>query len=270
MNYSIGSDPEVVLTKGGQPWSAIGLIGGTKDVPRKTKHGWVLEDNVLAEFNTKPSKSAKQFIKNHRLVLQDLEELVKPLDLDISIQATAHYPMEQLRSKKVQEFGCEPDWNAWTLEKNPRPDAAGETLRSCGGHVHVCMPDPDEYETKRADLVKVLDLLLGVPSVILDTNQERRQLYGKAGAHRPKYKDMGHPYDGVEYRVLSNFWLASDQLMAWVFNNAQLAILEFHYYLHIIHTYDNVAGRVVETINSGDVLSACSLVKEFNIPLPKL
>jgi hypothetical protein len=45
----------------------------------------------------------------------------------------------------------------------------------------------------------------------------RRELYGKAGAFRPK------PY-GVEYRVLSNRWLNSEALIRWVYNQSQLGM----------------------------------------------
>ncbi len=73
--------------------------------------------------------------------------------------------------------------------------------------------------TSCCQLVKQLDYFLGIPSLLLDKDEERRHLYGKAGAFRPK------PY-GVEYRVLSNFWLKSPELMRWVYNTTHLAISE--------------------------------------------
>jgi hypothetical protein len=44
-------------------------------------------------------------------------------------------------------------------------------------------------------------------------------MYGAAGAFRPK------PY-GVEYRVLSNAWLQSEELMAWVYRTTTKAITD--------------------------------------------
>jgi len=58
----------------------------------------------------------------------------------------------------------------------------------------------------------MMDLYLGVPSVLMDKGELRKQLYGKAGAYRMK------PY-GVEYRTLSNFWIFSDTTIGWVWDN---------------------------------------------------
>ena len=55
----------------------------------------------------------------------------------------------------------------------------------------------------------MMDTFHGFISTILDLSEEavaRRQLYGKAGCHRPTEY-------GVEYRVLSNYWLKSPHLV---------------------------------------------------------
>lgn len=62
-----------------------------------------------------------------------------------------------------------------------------------------------------------MDLHLGVPSLVLDKDTERRKLYGKAGAFRPK------PY-GVEYRTLSNFWIWSEENIKWAWDQTNKAI----------------------------------------------
>lgn len=61
-----------------------------------------------------------------------------------------------------------------------------------------------------------LDFYLGLPSLLFDNDNKRRQMYGQPGSYRPK------PY-GVEYRVLSNKWLESDTLKRWVFRNTHAA-----------------------------------------------
>jgi len=63
--------------------------------------------------------------------------------------------------------------------------------------------------TGKIDTVRLMDLFHGIVSTILDCSEgaiERRKLYGKAGCHRPTNY-------GVEYRVLSNYWFKSPQLV---------------------------------------------------------
>ena len=89
-------------------------------------------------------------------------------------------------------------------ENNP-PSLDGTNLRSCGGHLHIGFDRAKNDMMARPHLVRILDLVAGVPSIIIDKDKDRRKLYGKAGAHRPKMIEAGDPYDGVEYRTLSNF-----------------------------------------------------------------
>lgn len=270
MKFSIGSDPELILlNRDGKPTASVGLIGGSKEVPRRTKNGWVLEDNVLAEFNTKPSQTVQEFITNHQLVMRDLADIITEHDLQLSIQATATYAPDQLDSGQAREAGCEPDCNAWNNgNENDRPQFNGG-LRSCGGHVHVAFPRPDSYPTKRLDMVKVMDVMLGVPSIILDRNEERRKLYGKAGACRLKYKKYGHPYNGVEYRVLSNFWLINDSLMAWVFTQTEQSIARFKEIIGVINNTEGLSEEIIRTINAGDFFSAWGLIDLFDVNMPE-
>jgi hypothetical protein len=124
---------------------------------------------------------------------------------------------------KAKILGCTPDFNAWTGEVNPSPKPPVKTLRTASGHLHIGwidgnadMSDPVHIQTCK-DLVKQFDWYLGAWSVGVDKDSKRRSLYGKAGAMRFK------PY-GVEYRVLSNFWLENEYRMLAVWNRMQRAI----------------------------------------------
>jgi hypothetical protein len=67
----------------------------------------------------------------------------------------------------------------------------------------------------------MLDLFLGATSVLIDhdpTSAARRILYGGAGNHRPC------PKYGVEYRTLSNFWIASPDMVALIYDLTELAM----------------------------------------------
>jgi len=209
--FTIGADPELFLLKKGLPFSAIGLIGGTKEDPKpmQKKGFFVQEDNVSVEFNVPPAHNHEEFIANIQYVMSTLKKKLKAFDL--STDSALVFPEEQLMHPKALEFGCEPDYNAWTKEMNPRPKATDASLRSAGGHVHVgTKEDPIE-------VIRAMDLFVGCPSIKMDKGTLRRQLYGKAGAFRQKNY-------GCEYRTLSNFWIFSSELIQWVYEQTAKAI----------------------------------------------
>jgi len=266
---SVGSDPEaIVVDRHGIPYPSVGLLGGSKEEPRKTAHGSISEDNVLAEFNSKPSKTRKQFIEHHGTVINDLQEILDPLDLKLRFDASAIYKDEYLKTKQAMEFGCEPDYNAWTKAINPKPSATNINLRSAGGHLHInyrVLGVKGITFDSRVNLVRVLDSILGVSSVIMDGDTRRRELYGKAGANRPKYRKLGHPYDGVEYRVLSNFWLKSPELMGFVWDQLKIAESRYEEICARLEWDPDFGTRIQLAINNSDKSLAHSILDELNI-----
>jgi len=62
-----------------------------------------------------------------------------------------------------------------------------------------------------------MDIFLGLPSILQEPENQRKQLYGKAGAFR--FKEYGG-----EYRTISNYYASKPELMKWVFENTQAAI----------------------------------------------
>lgn len=215
MKATIGADPELFFSDSyGNFKSVIDLLGGSKDSPKEFDKGfYVLEDNVAAEFNIPPATSSKDFINNIDIALTYLDLVAKNKNLKLSQKASASFPMEELSHPMAFVFGCDPDFNAWTGRKNPRPHCDDISLRSCGGHVHIGV-DGFESKSEKMGIVKTMDLFLGVKASRIDTDVKRRELYGKAGAFRYK------PY-GVEYRTLSNFWIWEKQLIEWVYNQVQ-------------------------------------------------
>lgn len=210
----IGADPELfAVDLEGKFRSFIGKVGGTKQHPLVIRDDGcaVQEDNVAAEFNIPPCESAEKFIEAINFNLEHLRTIATNHGLNLSISASAEFPLEELLDPKAMEFGCDPDFNAWTEKVNLRPRSRNKYLRSAGGHVHI------ETEMNPYHVARAFDLCCVIPSLALDGDTRRRELYGKAGACRPK------PY-GVECRALSNFWLASDELKAWVFNQTQKAV----------------------------------------------
>ncbi len=214
----IGTDPEMFLiNQSGEFVPAIGLIGGTKQQPRPINNlgDMVQEDNVAVEFNIAPTNDENVFVESMLRVITYINEEMKQHGLVTCIQPSAIFSDAALDSPAAREFGCDPDYNCWLLRTNPRPAAANQNLRSCGGHVHVGWQDPTMAD--RIDLARALDLFIAVPSIIYDEDTARRKLYGKAGACRWKQY-------GVEHRTTSNWWLKSKDTMSFVFQQTLKAV----------------------------------------------
>jgi hypothetical protein len=251
MQFSIGADPELFLKRGDKYVSAIGIIGGTKETPRPIKElgrGFaVQEDNVLCEYNIPACGSPRRWCEAHKAILDYLTNSLQEKGLTLAPDAAAIMPEEELRHPMAHVFGCEPDYNVWTLKPNPRPKAANPNLRSAGGHVHVGIRATNP---EKVLLGRMLDCTLGLWSVIHDPDTMRKELYGKSGAVRLK------PY-GIEYRVMSNFWLKSEDAVSEVYEWVRFSLSK--YLKHNIPP--EVATATQEAINTNNKPLAQKLLK---------
>lgn len=210
----LGADPEIFLQDGnGKPVSVIGLINADKWHPLQIpgmQTGFTLqEDNVALEYGIPPAATCEEFVNNIQAVMEKSKEWLN--GLQFSKLSCIVFPKEQLAHPAAHQFGCEPDYDAWTKKVNMPPRPPNENMRSAGGHIHV--------ETKKDpySVVKYMDLFLHVPSVLMDEGAERKKLYGKAGACRIKSY-------GPEYRSLSNFWILDKKYIEWVWRNTERAL----------------------------------------------
>lgn len=124
------------------------------------------------------------------------------------------------------------------------------------GHIHIGYPDPS-IETNEC-LIKALDVFLGVPSVLLDTDESRKKLYGRAGNFRPKSF-------GLEYRPLSCWWLKNYKSIEWVFTNVREAILFFNNGFRI----PNEDGKhIQQAMKDNDKELAEEILESYDVPMP--
>jgi len=217
---TIGADPEVFVRKAGQFISGHTFQCGTKDKPMKTRNGAVQVDGLALEFNVTPSKNPIQFLRSVKSVLKDLNEVVSKKDKEASlaIVPTVFFGAEYLSKlpDEVLALGCDPDFNGYTQDVNLPPN--GEVpFRTGAGHVHLGFREGDvdyDHFLDCCALARELDFYLGLPSLDWDNDNQRRELYGKAGAFRPKTY-------GMEYRVLSNAWVNDDKLITLIFNQTK-------------------------------------------------
>lgn len=217
-NFTLGADPEVFLWNGKKIVSAIGKIGGTKKNPKPIKElgkGFaVQEDNVLLEYNIPAANDMDNFYNNMKVINDYIKELAGELGLEISVQASASLSKEELMDPRAHVFGCDPDFNVWTLEPNPRPSCDDPSFRCAGGHLHIGINLP---KSQLIMLARWLDVFIGLPMAFYDPDKERSKLYGAPGSIRFK------PY-GIEYRTPSNFWTSKSQIWLWIWDQINKAI----------------------------------------------
>ncbi len=268
-----GTDAEFFLRdkNSGEIVSAEGFVKGTKYRPfrfDKEASPWYTTqlDNVLAEITIPPASCFEEFFKAITKAREYIHSTI-PENLETVALASAILDEKYLQTDQARAFGCEPDFNAYTKGINEKPFCENFQLRSCGGHIHTGFDGIEvkfrgdvynyEVDEQRASIVRMLDLHVSVPLVIMEPDSERKLLYGKAGAFRPK------PY-GLEYRSPSNWYLNDESTVKWAFESVQNA---FKYLGSKGVLADDLATHVEKVINTNNKSEASSLVKDFNLQL---
>lgn len=218
--YTIGADIECFLAdkETNEIVSAEGIVKGTKWEPfvfdETNKFFSTSLDNVMAEHCIPPTDNVGDWVSGILKARHYIESLDNKL-------CTAFIPSARLADKWLQTenaniFGCEPDFNAWLDgEMNPPVEKSIPNLRTAGFHVHVGYDNPSIEMNVR--IMKFFDAYLTLPSLLIEPDNERRHMYGKAGAFRNKAY-------GMEARTLSSFFASEEKYMAWVFEQTNLFV----------------------------------------------
>ena len=212
----LGADPEFfVIDENYQVVNASEVIPYSKKRPLEISCCKIYYDNILVEINPNPAKTEDQFLHNILSSFNEVLLRIKPYRL--SLQSFADIDITKIKNKNVFEIGCNPDLNAYKMSYNRVPRKLYKTsgFRASGGHIHIGGYPDDAINDPflKPIFVYMLDLFLGVPSVIMDCSVDsykRRKIYGKAGSYRPKSY-------GIEYRVLSPFWLQSSNTIRLIY-----------------------------------------------------
>ena len=217
---TFGSDPELMIFRDGEPWSAIGIIQGNIENRININGHQFYYDNVLAECAIKPGNTKKEVVENFRDCLKIFADMVRPLEL--VTQASATFSNSQLSHQDARRVGCEKDFCAYEMKQKEGPvkEILNGNLRSCGGHIHLGADILTSDGPEPILAVYMLDLFLGVPSLWIDndpTSSKRRSLDGHAGRYRVKSY-------GIEYRPLGNFWLKSPKLVELIYDLAMFSV----------------------------------------------
>lgn len=256
MKFLVGADPELfVLDKvTGKFVSAHGMIEGDKKNPLPVPNGAVQVDGMALEFNINPANTLEEFQQNIQRVQESLSQMIED---KYSIEALPSVVFDEdvwtSTPDEAKVLGCDPDSNAYLDgSDNPVPDGDSTTMRTGAGHIHVGwgegMRYTSEHNSNCISVVKQLDCSLGLQSLSWDDDDKRRSLYGKAGAFRLKSY-------GVEYRVLSNAWLRSQELVKHVYDttmksltdltqgNRYLSLLDEEEVQHVINNNDKARAK---------------------------
>lgn len=262
MPLLIGADPELFLKKKGQFISAHGLIPGNKRHPYKVDLGAVQVDGMAAEINIQPASSPDEFVHNMHHVMKQLRDMIDG-EMEFAKEASAHFELEYMMAQpdSSREQGCDPDYNAYSLQANQTPHCH-PTMRAAGGHFHIgwgkgFMPYDEQHFKECARLARQQDYTIGLVSVIHDKDKDRKTLYGKAGAFRPKSY-------GMEYRTASNYWIWDEELMKLSYENACLGYNWLADGRDLFAEYGERAKNAIDTDNKPWARELC---EEIGIPI---
>jgi hypothetical protein len=209
---TLGFDPEYLVVEAGntaRPVPVCGKVGGTKEEPIMMPD-WgegfgYHEDNVAVELCAPPSED--EYVAADYLMtgIAMLDEVLKDKKLARYKRPEAKFLNSQLRSEQATQFGCEPDFDAYTGGRSPRAVKEGQfgNMRFAGGHIHL----GGEFNCPQFVVALFCDLAIGG---FMRMNQRpispyRMKWYGQPGIFRPKEY-------GVEYRTLDNSWTTNSSL----------------------------------------------------------
>jgi hypothetical protein len=275
---SMGGDPEFfVSSKKGKVINADAFFPSKHEplfVGDQKKINKLFFDGIQAEIAFGHSTCRDTIIHNSRACL-NLARHKMPSDHKILLKPSAKIDRQIIENAdpEARIFGCAPDFNAYTRSVNTEAiDASKHPFRYAGGHMHLGLSSPylkegqSEYDLVHRDenhlkIIKFLDLMVSIPTLILDNgvgSKRRRDKYGKAGCFRPT------PY-GVEYRTPSCWWLKSPMTTSLVFGFAKLAwtMLVNHVEDEFRSAIDPDEEVVRGIINESDVKSSLAMWKKM-------
>lgn len=260
IDFKIGSDPEYgVINENNKPISAVGKVGGTKSVPLTIGNGCNRqEDGVAVEFCIPPTTTKEEFLQYLNYCELKGNELLNPMGLKLCATSSFIYDDEELKSKQAQTLGCSSSYDAYTGdEQSPSIKNAGN-MRTMGFHIHVGFKMPEDVCPEDImNFIKYMDMYVGLPSILIDKDVIRRNLYGKAGDYRVRIIDEDLV---IEYRSLGGSLLQSNETKGWVYDSTLIAIENFNNQTKLIPD-----DLLQEAINHSNINLTNQLIDEYNI-----
>lgn len=247
-SHLLGGDPEVFIRdrRSGQITPSCGKIGGTKGSGIAISGTGAyrvkaLEDNVAVEFNFSPFTDQYTGIDTIRVIQEIGNQWLKERGYEMVPIAEHQFSATDLSTPKAMVFGCDPDFVAYDPADKLRtvdPVVVG-TSRFCGGHLHFGFNNPEKIPL--AAVAIFIDMFVGLPSLVFDTQKNRRKWYGLAGLYRPKSY-------GIEYRTMSNWWLRPEN-----YDYAHRMFRECFQLMHCLDHQTQELGTIFEKMPLKDI-----------------
>jgi len=200
-----GADPELFVTnEAGIPVPPVQLLPNVKVVTSFGEEGGVNRDGIAFELNPAPSTDPYSVSNRmHKLLQVGMQRMA---EVGLKAIRNVEVTIGQGLEPDVYEFGCSPDFNAYTRSQNRVPvDPAKYMLRHAGGHITMGLPEGVNLKWEEVcELVKLFDYWAGLRSLQWSQSgsAERRKVYGAAGCFR-----WNEEKRIVEYRTPDAGWL---------------------------------------------------------------
>ena len=277
----LGGDPEFFVRNN----ESGNIISADKFFPPKTHKmpvkinnsllGELFFDGVQAEMNFRASECRESICYAIFQVLSKAKKVIGD-NHSISTISSVVMPLKDLREAdpEARRFGCNPDWNAYTgLMNECTLDGETHRTRYAGAHIHVGFSRYGQRGNEIIDnpqlhlnFVKLCDIIVGIPAILLDRSPEsirRKKTYGKAGCFRPTEY-------GIEYRVLSNFWLQSPVLVSLMMAFMRSAVSVMDSKLEDKFFNEIPEEDVIAAINSNSFGRAIKIYNKYKSIMTKL
>ncbi len=264
---TLGSDFEMgVFTEDNIVTPVTNKLGGTKENPIDIGNGcFKQEDGPMAEFNIPPAQNVDQWAASIQYCMDVGNEELNKSNLKMRAMSSAMYTDADLDSNDLRTLGCSQSNDPYT-ESITAPDGNTTNMRTCGFHVHVGFRKKDGTGTRfkfndATYLAKCFDLEVGLPCLLLDTDDMRRSLYGQAGDFRVNttYDSENNKIQLFEYRSLGGNLLESDEHIRLVYALTQQAVARFNSRLDFSEDEDAIRN----CINNSDTETAKELIQKY-------
>lgn len=245
-----GADPEIFVE------GEKGIIPAWEFLPEKKPGQLMFWDGAQAEVTPRGDSCLERLTKEIRSLLNNVLAEAKKKDkgAKFSLKNVVELspPVLNTSDMKYIQLGCAPSLNIYNDRGKDIVNPRELVQRFAGGHLHYAGQfDASEVE----ETVRALDAILGIAGVSLAGEMDdpvRRQYYGLAGEFRlPKH--------GIEYRVLSNFWLIHPAITYMVMELFRVVIRLVQSGL-FSRVWVSEENTVREVINNCDVKAARKLL----------